>query len=81
VISRFFQLSDIDYPDFYEWIRVLGRGNDHQGEREIVRAFLDEILNGNYSEEDLQKIYRSAGPEYQMTPIRYLLEKLREAQD
>jgi hypothetical protein len=61
VISRFFQLSDIDYPDFYEWIQVLGRGNDHQGEREIVRAFLDEILNGNYSEEDHAKLYGEDG--------------------
>lgn len=79
LISRFYQLSDLDYPDFFDWINSRVRGFNREGERAIARAFLDEILNGHYSEEDLQKIYRSAGPEYQMTPIRYFLEKLREA--
>jgi hypothetical protein len=50
--------------------------------RAVLRAFIDQLLTGNYSDEQLQKIYRSTDADISFPEgLRYFLGLVRDAID
>ncbi len=50
-------------------------------QKQALAAFLDELLTGNYSEEQLQEIYLRGDPEISISPMRYFLGVVRDTID
>ena len=50
-------------------------------QKQTLAAFLDELLTGNYSEDQLQEIYRRGDPEISFSPMRYFFGLVRDAID
>lgn len=50
-------------------------------QKTALRVFLDHLLTGNYSEAQLQEIYRKGDADISFSPIRYLFELVRDAID
>jgi len=50
-----------------------------KAQKQTLAAFLDELLNGNYSEDQLQDIYRRGDPEISFSPMRYFFGLVRDA--
>ena len=47
-------------------------------QKQALGAFLNELLTGNYSEDELQEIYRRGDPEISFSPLRYFLGVVRD---
>jgi hypothetical protein len=50
-----------------------------KAQKQKLAAFLDELLIGNYSEDQLQEIYRRGDPEISFSPLRYFFGLVRDA--
>lgn len=46
-----------------------------------LKGFLNELLNGDYSEAQLQEIYRKGDADISLSPVRYFFELVRDAID
>lgn len=87
VPEEFHQLAGLFYPHSHEeyfsekeWIAgtLAGfRGED----KKVIKAFLDELLSGRYSDAELERIWKSTSPTYGFRPggHRIFLTKIRDA--
>lgn len=48
-------------------------------QKQTLAAFLEELLTGDYSEDQLQEIYRRGDPEISFSPLRYFFGLVRDA--
>ena len=49
-----------------------------KAQKQTLAAFLDELLTGNYSDDQLQEIYRRGDPEISFSPLRYFFGLVRD---
>jgi hypothetical protein len=47
-------------------------------QKQALAAFLDQLLTGDYSEDQLQEIYRRGDPEISILPLRYFFGLVRD---
>lgn len=59
----FYQGSRDDFATYEEWIgHAVARVDGKQ--KEVIRKFLDELLSGKYSDQEVAQVWRNAGPDY-----------------
>jgi hypothetical protein len=77
----FYQGSRDDFATYEEWIAHAIAGVPD--EKQVIKMFLDELLNGRYSDDEIAQVWRSAGPDYDfstgghrvfLTEVRRMLE-------
>ena len=63
LIKSFYLGSDPGYATPEEWIaaRLTVRTDE---EKEVIRHFLGELLDGHYTEEEIKEVWRSQNPSY-----------------
>ena len=66
------------YPTFQDWIEVTVRRELTHGERLDLADFLAKLLDGTYSEPELQDIYEAADAEYHFEPIKPALQIMHD---
>jgi hypothetical protein len=79
LIKGFYPGSAREYSTNEQWIAAhLAFRTD---EKEVIRRFLDELLSGRYSDEEIQEVWRMQYPSYDFTPggHRYFFALIREA--
>jgi hypothetical protein len=82
----FRQFSGFFYPHGYEEFASEDKWIAHNfnvlpaEERAVLKQFLDELLSGRYSDEDLADIWASTSPVYDFRPCghRYFFRKVRD---
>ena len=63
LIKGFYPGSAREYATREEWIAAhLAKKNDWQ--KEVIRRFLDELLSGRYSDEEIQEVWQRQYPSY-----------------
>jgi hypothetical protein len=78
-VSCFYQGSRDEYDTDNEWIAGTLQFLDRD-QKLIVQGFLDELLSGRYSDEEIGEIWRRPGPEFDFSTggHRFFLNDIRE---
>lgn len=80
LIKGFHTGSAREYATREDWIAAhVARRNRQQ--KEVIRRFLDELLNGRYSDEDIQEVWQMQYPSYDFSVggHRWFFTRIREA--
>lgn len=80
LIKGFYPGSAREFATPEEWIAAhLAFRTDE--EKEVIRGFLDELLSGRYSEEEIREVWRMQYPSYDFTVggHRFFFTLIREA--
>ena len=80
LITGFHPGSAHEYATHEEWIAAhLARKKDWQ--KEVIRRFLDELLSGRHSDEEIQEVWQMQYPSYDFSAggHRWFFTKIREA--
>ena len=80
LIKGFYPGSAREYATREEWIAGhVALTNDRQ--KEVIRRFLDELLSGRYSDEEIQKVWQMQYPSYDFSAggHRVFFTMIREA--
>ena len=64
--GAFYPGSLEEYPNYEAWIAD-ALGSQTESDKKIIKEFLDELLDGQHSDEELQKIWRRMGPGYEFS--------------
>jgi hypothetical protein len=78
----FYSGSDQEHATTPEWIRATVRDFLLPEERKIVRQFLDELLSGAQTDDDLQRLWQTLDSDYWLkdgAAVRRFLSMIREA--
>ena len=67
LVIAFYPHSEDDYATAEEWIAGTLKGFFNDREREVIRRFLDELLSGRYSDEEIKEVWRRPYPSYDFT--------------
>ena len=76
----FYQGSLDDYPNVDAWIKGTVAAFGSTQDRRILTDFLDDLLGGKYSNDEIREIYMSVGPTWVSSNglgTRMFLEKIR----
>ena len=81
LVKAFYPRSEDEYTTREEWVAGTLKRFFNDQERAVIRRFLDELLSGRYSDEEIQEVWRMQYPSYDFTPggHRYFLALIREA--
>jgi hypothetical protein len=60
----FYQGSDREHATVEEWITSTVRNFLSVEERKVVKQFLDELLSGSHTDEDLQRLWENLDSDY-----------------
>lgn len=80
LIKGFYPHSDRGFETREEWIAAhVAKTNN--GQKEVIRHFLDELLSGRYSDEEIQEVWQMQYPSYDFTAggHRVFFTMIREA--
>jgi hypothetical protein len=78
----FYQRSDQEYATTQEWARATVRDFLSAGQRKAVKRFLDELLSGSQTDDNLQQLWRSLDSDYRFNSgaaVRRFLGLIRDA--
>lgn len=78
----FYQGSRDDFATYDEWFADALKNFDREG-KQVIKRFIDQLLSGGYSDDQLRKIWRSAGPDYDFSDgaHRLILGRIRDIAD
>jgi hypothetical protein len=76
----FYPHSNEEYATEDEWIAGIVHRFLRGRDRKIVKAFLDELLSGQYTDAELERVWQSTSPTYGFRPggHRIFLTKIRD---
>ena len=80
LIKGFYPGSADDHATIEGWIAAhVAKTTD--GQKEVIRWFLDELLSGRYSDEEIQKVWQMQYPSYDFSAggHRLFFTLIREA--
>jgi hypothetical protein len=60
----FYQGSDREHPTVEEWIGSTVRNFLSVEERRVVKQFLDDLLSGSHTDDELKRIWESLDSDY-----------------
>ena len=78
----FFSRSDLEYATTQDWVRATVRDFLSAEAKKIVKQFLDELLSGSQTDDDLQRLWQSLDSDYRFNSgaaVRRFLGKIRDA--
>jgi hypothetical protein len=83
LVTGFHADSNIGIETVEEWIASVVRDWTTPETRKVVRAFLDEVLSGDYSDEELEDLWMTPGPSVNLSKggHRHFLAEIRKALD
>jgi hypothetical protein len=73
----FYQGSRDDFATHEEWFAFAVA--HVRGDKEVIKAFLDELLSGRHSDDEIARVWRRAGPHYDFSAggHRVVLSEIR----
>lgn len=67
LVKAFYPQSRKEHSTHEDWISATLNGFFDDGQRNVIRRFLDELLSDRYSDEEIQEVWRSQYPSYDFT--------------
>lgn len=83
LIGCFYAGSKDGIDTLEEWVESVVRFHRSEKQKAIIKPFLDEILSGKYTDEQLKEIWNSAAPSYNFSDggHRVFFSLIRDAMD
>jgi hypothetical protein len=78
----FFSRSDLEYATTQEWVHTTVRQSLTAEQKKVVRQFLDELLSGSQTDDDLQRLWQRLDSDYRFNSgaaVRRFLSMIRDA--